>query len=105
VVGIVGTGGEGGIRTRPFSEPSCCQGDGENPCEHGHTSTFSSLSYLSNVASFNCTSVFLELMELMHPLLLQWNLYGGDAASDAPRALHNIGTMPGNSLHVAESFL
>ncbi len=68
-------GGESGIRTRPFLEPSCCQGDGENPCEHSHSNTISFPSYLSNVARFNCASVFLELMELMHPFLLQWNLY------------------------------
>jgi hypothetical protein len=41
----------------------------------------------------------------LHPFLLQWNLYAADAASAASRALHKIGTMPGNSAHVAESFL
>ena len=61
-------GGEGGIRTGPFFELSCCQGDGENPCEHSHSNTISFSSYLSNVAWFNCISVFLELMELMHPI-------------------------------------
>src|ERR1700687_5009355 len=61
------TGGEGGIRTRPFSEPSCYQGDGENPYKHRHSITISFPSSLSNVAPFNCISAFLELMELMHP--------------------------------------
>jgi hypothetical protein len=98
-------GGEGGIRARPFFEPSCCQGDGENPCEHGHPSTFSFSSYLSNFAPFDCFSVSLELMELMHPFLSRRSLYAADAASDAPMALHSIGTMPGNSAHTAESLL
>src|ERR1019366_2386193 len=94
-------GGEGGIRTRPNSNPSCYQGDGENLCEHWYFST-SRLSPVSQISlRLTVFSVFLELMELMHPFLFKWNLY---AASDAPRAFHNIGTMPGNSAHVAESF-
>ncbi len=96
-----GNGGESGIRTRPFFEPSCYQGDGENPCEHSHSNTISIPSYLSNVAPFNCTSALLELMELMHLFLSQRNLYAtADAAEVASRALHKIGTMPGNSAHV-----
>jgi len=63
-------GGEGGIRTRPFFEPSCYQGDGENPYKHSHSNTISFPSYLSNVARFNCISVFLKLMELMHSSLV-----------------------------------
>jgi hypothetical protein len=65
-------GGESGIRTGPFFELSCYHGDGENPCEHSHSNTISFPSYLSNVAWFNCISVFLELMELMRPFLFQW---------------------------------
>ena|SRR5258708_2198598 len=60
-----GNGGEGGIRTRPFFELSCYQGDGENPYKHSHSNTISFPSYLSNVAPFNYISAFLELMELM----------------------------------------
>jgi hypothetical protein len=30
---------------------------------------------------------FSEFLELMHPSLLQWNLYAADAASAAPRAV------------------
>jgi hypothetical protein len=41
----------------------------------------------------------------MRSFLFQWNLYAADAATVASRALHKIGTMPGNSAHVAESFL
>jgi hypothetical protein len=93
------------MRIRPFFEPSSHQGDGENPYKHSHCNTISFPSYLSNVAPFNPNFEFLELMELMHPFLLQWNLYAADAASAASRALHKNGTMPGNSAHVAESFL
>jgi len=64
-----GAGGESGIRTRPFFQLSCCQGDGENPNKHSHSNTSSSSSYFSNVPWFNRTSVFLELMELMHLFL------------------------------------
>jgi hypothetical protein len=80
--------------------------DGENPCKHSQFNTVSFPSYLSNDARFNSISVFWELMELMHPFLFRWNLYAADAAAcDAPRALHNIGTMPENSAHLAESLL
>ena len=65
VLDYKGNGGEGGIRTRPFFELSSCQGDGENPCEHGHSNTISFPSDPSNVAPFDCISEFLELMELM----------------------------------------
>src|ERR1700737_76550 len=99
------TGGESGIRTRPFFKPSCYQGDGENPCKHGHSNTISFASYFSNVAPFNSISEFLELMELMHPFLSQQNRYADGAVSAAPRAVHKLGTMPGNLAHVAESFL
>ena len=54
-----------------FSNCLVAKGMAKNPCEHGHTSTFSSSSYLSNVAPFDPISEFLELMELMHPSLLQ----------------------------------
>jgi hypothetical protein len=83
-------GGEGGIRARPFFEPSCYQGDGENPYKHSHSNTISFPSYLSNVAWFNCISVFLELMELMHSSLFQRKLHAADAAAAARRAFHAL---------------
>jgi len=98
------SGGESGIRTRPFFETSCCQGDGENPCEHSHSSTISSPSYLSNVARFDCASVFLKLMELMRPSCSRRG-YLRSLAERLPEDGHDAGKLSPSARYLADCLL